>query len=415
MSIRQLIPSLGKELDELCARVAFLEGLLGIGGVSPQKSFNADGSCRICGITWQLGMKCFAQHMTGKRHKKNLAKLSNIPPPSSSKLPSPSSSLCGRPVEHCTVGSARVTGPAPTFTSSSSDTGRVEPQYKNWTNSISRPCANKSEQKETDVPPKGSIVWYGTGHTKYTTTTSKMDTVMTQMQTKVLGILQSITCMEEYENKSLEELHWEDFKAGRKSCAGKSPGISYKKSESVVKEGGLIDERQENQAFEEEFQPAEFVPGKIWKGWTPELKHGEGGDLLKKKGPVKEQDGVADKKFENLADEELHLAEDEVKGGEGGELMKEKEVVEEVDCADDVGSEKLAVKEFPCADSIDERKVLTPASSMKGSDSGKSLKEMGSTNVREKDATIEEKAVGGESVITQIISMRPKLKRKVKD
>ena len=95
MSIRQLIPSLGKELDELCARVASLEGLLGIGGVSPQKSSNADGSCRICGITWQLGMKCFAQHMTGKRHKKNLAKLSNIPPPSSSKLPSPSSSLCG--------------------------------------------------------------------------------------------------------------------------------------------------------------------------------------------------------------------------------------------------------------------------------------------------------------------------------
>ena len=220
--------------------------------------------------------------------------------------------------------------------------------------------------------------------------------------------------MEEYENKSHEELHWEDFKAGRKSCAGKSPGISYKKSESVVKEGGLIDERQENQAFEEEFQPAEFVPGKIWKGWRPELKHGEGGDLLKKKSPVKELDGVADKKFENLADEEFHLAEDEVKGGEGGELMKEKEVVEEVVCADDVGSEKLAVKELPCADSIGERKVLTPALSLKGSDSGKPLKEMGSTNVREKDATIEEKAVGGESVVvTQIISMRPKLKRKV--
>ena len=51
MSIRELIPSLGKELDELRARVASLEGLLRVGGVSAQKSSNTDRSCKVCGIT----------------------------------------------------------------------------------------------------------------------------------------------------------------------------------------------------------------------------------------------------------------------------------------------------------------------------------------------------------------------------
>ena len=125
MSIRQLIPSLGKELDELYARVASLEALLGVGGLSAQKSSKADRSCRICGITWQLGKVCFAQHMTGKRHKKNLAKLSKIPPPSV-KVPPPSSSSHGVSKVPSPVGSARVTGPAPASTSSSSGTGRVE-------------------------------------------------------------------------------------------------------------------------------------------------------------------------------------------------------------------------------------------------------------------------------------------------
>ena len=90
MSIRELIPSLGKELDELRARLASLEGLFGVGGVSAQKSSGGDRSCSICGISWQLGVACFPQHMAGKRHKGNLEKLSNIPPPST-KVLSPSS------------------------------------------------------------------------------------------------------------------------------------------------------------------------------------------------------------------------------------------------------------------------------------------------------------------------------------
>ena len=89
MSIKQLISSLGQELDELRARVASLEGLLGVGGVSAHKSSDADGSCRICGITWQLCEASFPQHMAGKRHKKNLERLfntnSNVLTPASSK------------------------------------------------------------------------------------------------------------------------------------------------------------------------------------------------------------------------------------------------------------------------------------------------------------------------------------------
>ena len=79
---------------------------------------------------------------------------------------------------------------------------------------------------------------------------SKIDTEVNGMSQILLERLQCITCMKEYENKSLEELHWEDYRSGRKGCAGKSLGISYEKSKFVVKGGSLIDERQENEAFE---------------------------------------------------------------------------------------------------------------------------------------------------------------------
>ena len=90
MSISQLIPYLEKQLDDLRARVASLESLHGVEGVSAQKSSSSEGSCSMCGITWQLGVTCFSQHMAGKRHKANLARanlarLSNNNPPSSSK------------------------------------------------------------------------------------------------------------------------------------------------------------------------------------------------------------------------------------------------------------------------------------------------------------------------------------------
>ena len=39
---------------------------------------------------------------------------------------------------------------------------------------------------------------------------------------EAFGKLQSITCMKEYEGKSLEELHWEDHRAGRKGQAESS-------------------------------------------------------------------------------------------------------------------------------------------------------------------------------------------------
>ena len=67
MSVRQLIPSLGKELDYLYARISYLEGMLGVGVPS-----EADRSCKPCGITWQLGLTCFPQHMAGRRHNKML-------------------------------------------------------------------------------------------------------------------------------------------------------------------------------------------------------------------------------------------------------------------------------------------------------------------------------------------------------
>ena len=57
----------------------------------------------------------------------------------------------------------------------------------------------------------------GTGHTKFQPTTST-DTMMKSGQsTQISTRHQCITCMKEYENKSLEELRCEDYIAGRKS------------------------------------------------------------------------------------------------------------------------------------------------------------------------------------------------------
>ena len=145
--------------------------------------------------------------------------------------------------------------------------------------------------------------------------------------------------MKEYEKKSLEELHWEDYRSGRKGQAAKS----HQKTD------------------------------------------GEGGNSSKKRESLVEDDG-------------------------------------------DEKSDKMAEKELASAEA--RRKVLTPAFSLEGHDSGTplvesgsdhgvSLKEMESTKVREKDAVAEKKTVGEESggsspAVAQIISVRPKLKRKVK-
>ena len=237
---------------------------------------------------------------------------------------------------------------------------------------------------------KNITVWFGTGHTHFSPTTCKIDIVVkgvSQTQSKVLGRLQTITCMKKYkEAKSLEELRWEDYTAGRKACSAVLCG----KPEKTDDEEGL--------------QCAGLkVP------ICSEGKDDEGGNLLNE--TVKELDGVVGEK-EKLADGELHLAEDE---GKGGELLKEKELVEEADGR----SDKLAVKELSCADSIDgRRKVLTQTSSLQGCDIGVSLKEIRPVEVRKEDGVDEEKAVGesdqSTSMVTQIVSIRPKLKRRVK-
>ena len=237
---------------------------------------------------------------------------------------------------------------------------------------------------------KNITVWFGTGHTHFSPTTCKIDIVVkgvSQTQSKVLGRLQSITCMKKYkEEKSLEELRWEDYTAGRKACSAVLCG----KPEKTDDEEGL--------------QCAGLkVP------ICSEGKDDEGGNLLKE--TVKELDGVVGEN-EKLVDGELHLAEDE---GKGGELLNEKELVEEADGR----SDKLASKELSCADSIGGRKVLTQTPSLQGCDIGVSLKEIGPVEVRKEDGVVEENAVGAESdqstsMVTQIVSIRPKLKRRVK-
>ena len=139
----------------------------------------------------------------------------------------------------------------------------LQPKY--WSSSNSRTWADKSDNSSKNI-----TVWYGTGHTKYTATRCKIDIMVKgvlKTQSKVLGRLQSITCMKAYKNKSLEELHWEDYRAGRKGQAGNVSKIdsdnSAKKNDPVAEEGGLPCEKLEKPSAEENLQFAEFVPGKV--------------------------------------------------------------------------------------------------------------------------------------------------------
>jgi len=279
--------------------------------------------------------------------------------------------------------------PSPAPVSMSPSTGRVKP-FVTATH-FAPPEVSSS---------KNITVWFGTGHTHFSPTTCKIDIVVkgvSQTQSKVLGRLQSITCMKKYkEEKSLEELRWEDYTAGRKACSAVLCGKPEKTDdEEGLQCAGLKVPICRTQYF-------------YSKRWSSEGKDDEGGNLLKE--TVKELDGVVGEK-EKLADGELHLAEDE---GKGGELLKEKELVEEADGR----SDKLAVKELSCADSIGGRKVLTQTPSLQGCDIGVSLEEIRPVEVRKEDGVDEEKAVGesdqSTSMVTQIVSIRPKLKRRVK-
>ena len=70
----------------------------------------------------------------------------------------------------------------------------------------------------------GGVSQDGTGHTKFQPTTST-DTMMKQgQQSQISTRHQCITCMKEYENKSLEELRCEDYIANKKGGGGAAAG-----------------------------------------------------------------------------------------------------------------------------------------------------------------------------------------------
>ena len=67
----------------------------------------------------------------------------------------------------------------------------------------------------------------GTGHTKFVATTST-DTMMKSGQSQQISTRhQCITCMKEYENKSMEELRCEDYIAGRKGGGAMAGGSMF--------------------------------------------------------------------------------------------------------------------------------------------------------------------------------------------
>ena len=100
----------------------------------------------------------------------------------------------------------------------------------------------------------------GTGHTKFQPTTST-DTMMKSGQsTQISTRHQCITCMKEYENKSLEELRCEDYLAGRKT-GGQGQGGSmfggsastgtglFGQQQTTSSSGGLFGQQQSGSLF----------------------------------------------------------------------------------------------------------------------------------------------------------------------
>ena len=87
----------------------------------------------------------------------------------------------------------------------------------------------------------------GTGHTKFQATTST-DTMMKAGQSQQISTRhQCITCMKEYENKSMEELRCEDYIAGRKgggamAASGSMFGQAAPTTGTV---GGLFGQQQQ--------------------------------------------------------------------------------------------------------------------------------------------------------------------------
>ena len=87
----------------------------------------------------------------------------------------------------------------------------------------------------------------GTGHTKFQATTST-DTMMKAGQSQQISTRhQCITCMKEYENKSMEELRCEDYIAGRKgggamAASGSMFGQAAPATGTV---GGLFGQQQQ--------------------------------------------------------------------------------------------------------------------------------------------------------------------------
>ena len=214
MSVRQLIPSLGKELDDLCARISYLEGMLGVGVPS-----EADRSCKPCGITWQLGLTCFPQHMAGRRHNKMLMAKQFKNPPQLNKLPKKQLITPSNSVSNVRVRSK----PPPLFPPMPPPAARkpseqgVKQESKSSTSALTK---NDGCDLRCLVQPPG------TGEVKYSPTLCGVEKVVSgvsKTECFLRGKLHDITCTDEYSSKSPEELRWEEYNLGRRVDLSKLP------------------------------------------------------------------------------------------------------------------------------------------------------------------------------------------------
>jgi len=205
MSVRQLIPSLGKELDDLYARVSYLEGMLGVGVPS-----EADRSCKPCGITWQLGLTCFPQHMAGRRHNKMLMAKQSKNPPQLDQLPKKQkqSITPSNLVSNVRSKPPPLFPPMPPSASTKPSEEGVKRENKSSSSALTK---NNGYDRRCPVQPPG------TGEANYSPTLCGIEKVLngvSQTECFLRGKLHNITCMDEYSSKSPEELRWEEYNLG---------------------------------------------------------------------------------------------------------------------------------------------------------------------------------------------------------
>ena len=216
MSVRQLIPSLGKELDDLYARISHLEGILGVGVPS-----EADRSCKPCGITWQLGLTCFPQHMAGRRHNKMLMAKQSKNPPQLDQFPKKQEQYIN---PSNLVSNVRTRSkPPPLFPPMPPSASRkpseegVKQENKSSSSALTK---NGGCDRRCLVQPPG------TGEAKYSPTLCGIEKVVngvSKTECFLRGKLHNITCMDKYSSKSPEELRWEEYNLRRRVDISKNP------------------------------------------------------------------------------------------------------------------------------------------------------------------------------------------------